>query len=440
MLLFCGTSLILAYAAQPKALASTLILNGLAICFSALLAWRDSPMLNGLALFGIAASLAVASGRNFSRTAFAKRISQYFRTFLDTALHAIIGFLLLLENEIQWRKSSETGIWRHLRTALSGILIALPFLVLFAILFSSADAVFRDRLKALLQFDLKNFILNTFWTGMICWMTAGYLRKSLIVPEKPPVLPAERNPWLTSAELNIALGCVNILFLSFVVVQLKYFFGGSSTIKVTADLTYAEYARRGFFELVAASVLVLPLLLLADSLHPEKKSKAGFRALSGMMVGLLLVIMLSAGRRMHLYQTEYGLTELRFYVSAFIMALTVAFFWFCGTVLCGKRPLFAGGLFCIGALSIFALHAVNPDAWIARVNLARQTEGKLFDPHYIATLSADAAPAIMDALPKLSEKERAAVTTRLKLNGSMYDWRSWNWSRFRGSKSIQKTR
>jgi hypothetical protein len=64
--------------------------------------------------------------------------------------------------------------------------------------------------------------------------------------------------------VSVALWILNLLFLGFMAVQLRYLFGGADLVEVTAGLGYAEYARRGFFELVATAALVVPILLVAD--------------------------------------------------------------------------------------------------------------------------------------------------------------------------------
>ena len=57
---------------------------------------------------------------------------------------------------------------------------------------------------------------------------------------------------------------VDLLFLAFVLVQFRYLFGGAELVRGLTGMSYADYARRGFFELVAVAALSLPLLLLAD--------------------------------------------------------------------------------------------------------------------------------------------------------------------------------
>jgi hypothetical protein len=67
---------------------------------------------------------------------------------------------------------------------------------------------------------------------------------------KPKVRrPNGRVALLGPVELSIVLGLLDILFLAFVLVQFRYLFGGAELVRVSTSLTYAEYARRGFFEL-----------------------------------------------------------------------------------------------------------------------------------------------------------------------------------------------
>src|SRR5205085_5750237 len=140
---------------------------------------------------------------------------------------------------------------------------------------------------------------------------------------------------------------LDALFLCFVCVQVRYLFGGATWVAQVAGLTYAEYARRGFFELVWATALVLPLLLALHWLlrTDDRAAQRIFRALAAAQLVLLFVVIASALTRMRLYQREYGLTELRLYTTAFMGWLALVFVWFAATVLRGARERFACGAF-----------------------------------------------------------------------------------------------
>src|SRR5207248_10267848 len=107
---------------------------------------------------------------------------------------------------------------------------------------------------------------------------------------------------LGATEVAAALAVVDLLFLAFVLVQLRYLFGGQGLVETRVHLTYAQYARHGFFELVAVALLVLPLLLGADYLTRGAERRARLvRMLSVALVALVLVVMASALQRMRLY-------------------------------------------------------------------------------------------------------------------------------------------
>jgi hypothetical protein len=250
---------------------------------------------------------------------------------------------------------------------------------------------------------------------------------------------------LGAVEVGVVLGLLNVLFACFVIVQFRYFFGGAARVMSITELTYAEYARRGFFELTWVAGLVLPLLLITHALlrRTDRHAVAEriFRPLAGTQVALLFVIMASAVARMRLYQSEYGLTELRLYTTAFMLWLGLVFIWFTWTVLVrGARERFACGALVAAFLTIGLLHLLNPDAYIVRANTAHARAGRAFDAEYAASLSADAVPALISALPSLSREERCFVarelsqrSTRSGFNG---DWRAWNLARSRAWHAI----
>lgn len=152
-------------------------------------------------------------------------------------------------------------------------------------------------------------------------------------------------------------------------VQFRAFVGGKSFVAAHVDVTYASHARQGFFQLVAVAALVLPVLLLADWLVP--RTTRALRVLSGTLIVLLFCVIASALERMRLYEHRFGLTELRFFTTGFMLWLAVLFLWFLVTVLRGRRERFAVGALASGFAAILVVHAVNPDAVIARVDARR---------------------------------------------------------------------
>jgi hypothetical protein len=160
------------------------------------------------------------------------------------------------------------------------------------------------------------------------------------------------------------------------------------------------------------------------------------------MVMLLYLMLASALWRMRLYTAEYGLTELRFYTTAFMGWLVLVFGWLAATVLRGHRRRFGAGAVAAAFLVLAVLNLANPDALIARTNLARGLTGKSVDADYIASLSADALPAIDGMLPLLAEPVRTGVTSAVEAR-----WQSevspadrWNISFARARRHLSATR
>ncbi len=142
---------------------------------------------------------------------------------------------------------------------------------------------------------------------------------------------------LGTVEVSVILGLINLLFLSFVIFQVPYLFGGMELVQNTPDFKLAEYARRGFGELVAVSALVLPMLLLGHWLVRKDKpvTETLFRVLAGVQIALLFVIMASAVQRLVLLTGNlgYGMTTVRLYPLIVMAWLAVVFVWFGATVL-----------------------------------------------------------------------------------------------------------
>ena len=158
-----------------------------------------------------------------------------------------------------------------------------------------------------------------------------------------------------------------------------------------------------------------------------------------MQVVLVGVMLVSAHRRMQLYVDEYGLTELCLYTTAFMFWLGALLLWFAATVLTGRRAQFLIGAIATGIAVIVVLHAIDPDDRIVRTNVERAAAGKrTLDSSYVASLSADAAPVLVAALPRIPVAQRTCTAKHLldADAADQSDWRSWNASRVRAHATI----
>lgn len=410
--------------------------------FAATFAWRDSPTLNALSLLSLVLLCSMLALRVRIGKLALSGVWDHLQSLIFGSLFILLGPAFLIFSDTKWRELPSDG-WSKKSLAIGrGLALAAPLLLVFGGLFAAADEVFQNLLARTFNVDASVVVTHLFLTGLFAWITAGFLRLLFISTG----MIDQAGTGTVSLSLGIietatVIGLLDALFLAFVLVQFRYFFGGKTNIPSGRGVEYAEYARHGFFELVWVSVLVLPLLLGAHWLlrKDNPAHERIFRILAGIKIALLAVIMVSAMQRMRLYQSECGLTELRVYTMAFMIWLAIVFVWFAVTVLRGQRERFAFGAIIIGLAMIAALHFVNPDALIARVNFQRAREGKSFDASYTSSLSADALPTVMANLPTVKAEDQKIIQEQIKQRWDYYNfggWRSWNWARLKGKRAL----
>ncbi len=417
------------------------------LLFSFLFLWRDSTVLKMLNVFALLVTLSLVILRAQGGAIRIAGIVEYTLGSTIASLNAAFGVFPLALGKTEWRKKLlGEGRPRRALAVARGVLFSFPFLLIFGGLFMGADAVFSNLVQKVLRLNFRILFSHFFLAAFFAWIVAGYLRGVVFGKEWEKVL-CLRFPSLSvgTIEIGTVLGLLDLLFLLFVVVQFRYFFGGATLVQATTGLTYSEYARRGFFELLAVAMLALPLLLVMHWLLARNDPSADrvFRVLAFLQILLLFVIMVSAFQRMRLYEAEYGLSEQRLYPTAFMAWLAVVFVWFALTVLRGRREGFWFGAMLAGFALVAVLQALNPDALIARTNLARAREGRRFDARYVTWLSADAVPDLLAGLPNLAPQDRCALAASLLARWPVSerpDWRSWTRSRAQAWKLVEQNR
>lgn len=393
------------------------------VVFAAALAWRDAPLLKltSFAVVGVTFSLpAFRAGRAWVRRA---GIGEYVVALVSAGAHAVLGAIAALLS-LDWdqlrSQSRGSPAGRRVLAGVRGVALALPLLVVFGGLLITADDVFARMVTNTLRIDLETIASHVLLIGFLTWITTGALIGFLRGTASAPLMQEVdlRGGRIGAAEITVALGLLGLLFAVFVGVQFRYLFGGTALVEVTPGLTYAEYARRGFFELVAVVALALPLLLISDWLlrRDSSRDERTFRIVAGAHILLLLAIAASGLQRMRAYVDAYGLTELRFHVTAVLLLICVVLLWFGATVLRDRRQSFAFGSLLAAIATAAILIVVNPDAVIARTNIERaqsRTTDTPFDVVYATSLSADAVPVLIDRLPALEGEEQCRVAQRL---------------------------
>jgi hypothetical protein len=231
---------------------------------------------------------------------------------------------------------------------------------------------------------------------------------------------------------------VDLLFAAFVAVQFAYFFGGRTRVLTHESLTFAQYARTGFWQLLAATAITGGVLAFAW-MAGGREHRSAFRWLAGSLVVLDLVVLASAFRRLTLYEDTFGWTWPRLAVHATILAVGVLLLCALVAVVRGGVAWLPSAAVAVAAVTLIVFSALNPDAFIAQRNLERYARTGDLDVTELRGLSADAVPVLAEALPTLDECARLHV-------GALFDdtsaleqrsgWASWNLGRERGADVI----
>ncbi len=382
------------------------------------LVWRDAEQLVVVDVFALLALVGLATTGRITESLDRLGAFDLVRGAVTLGLGTVGGPIPAAAGDIAWAEMPGTSRTRRVMVVLAGLVAAIPVLLLFGNLFGQADPLFRQWVAKVFAFDLARVVQHVAFACFVAWLAAGALRAALWRegrrPDWLPTLPAGGE--VPAGAVLGFVGSIGALFALFVGFQARELFLDSAQFQALTGVTISEYARSGFFELLAVGALTLPMLLGADWLLSRREPAAArwFHRLTAVVLVLLVLVLASAYQRMLLYRDYYGLTEQRFYALAFMTWLALVFAWFGVTVLRGRRPRFLPGAIAAGYAALLILNVVNPDAVVARVNLERAAAGSPLDADYLAKLSADAVPVVLDAIGKGRVPEGCALEGRLR--------------------------
>jgi hypothetical protein len=382
-------------------------------------------------------------------------LTDYFVKYLQL-LVSMMGrpFELIAQTRKEMAESGAPKMKLPIWPAVRGLLIALPIVLFFGALLASADLVFGHQVATFFeQFDTRRifeYILRLILIPAYAFCIAGIIlhaatqsKDEKILGEDKPVI----KPFLGFTETGIVLVSVGSLFLLFVAIQIRYFFGGEVNIGVEG-YTYSEYARRGFNELLAVAFFSL-LMILGLSTITKRESPAQKRIYSGLsivIVAEVIVILVSSFQRITLANDWHGFSRLRIYPQVFLVWLGILFVTVVMLEIMQKERYFA----CAAALASIgfavSLSILNVDALIVKHNVLRAVQGKHFNVTHLATLSTDAVPALMEEFqdPTLPAEVHEGIGAALlchyyaPANELPPTWQSYNVSRWRAHQVLKE--
>jgi len=408
---------VLAYLEGRKPAGLTWLMAGITLFFSAMIFIREEPFTTFinvlLSLIGLGLLALTFSSGLWIRYSLADMVTGIARLVSGTLAggSSLLATSRKMEVEDQKdvyvpKKPKAISFWAIFR----GVLLAFPIVFFLALLLVSADPVFSKELERIL--DIKKFMeyaVRLAMVGIIGYLLSGIYLYSLEKSHRSDLIGMDK-PWFPAflgfTESAIVLGSVNILFAFFVVVQFKYFFGGQTNI-VVDGFTYAEYARRGFGELIAVAILSLILFLgLSAVTRRESPGKQKwFTGLGLVLVCLVAVILVSSFQRLSLLEAAYGFTRSRTYSHIFMVWLGILLAAVIVLEIINYRRGFAMAALIVLVGFGATLNFINIDGFIVRANVERARAGEELDYMYFQELSTDSIPQALSEFRATNDPE-----------------------------------
>jgi hypothetical protein len=334
---------------------------------------------------------------------------------------------------------------KNLIKILAGLTISLPLVLIVIPLLASADKVFKHYLDNIPNIFtgispediLPRIIVITFISlASFSYIWSLHNKK----PFEQQLFKTKEKTQLKVWDpviISTILVCVNLIYAMFVMIQFTYLLGGAKPL----GFSFSEYARRGFFELVAVSLINFSILLFNINFTRDTDKKLYFlvKLLNTFLILCTLIMLYSAHYRMWLYEDAYGYTYLRVFTHSFmvfifiLLIVTAVKVW-------NDKLLLLKYYIVIGLVCYMAINFINVDKIIASKNIDRFTNGKPLDIAYFNDLSFD---SIKYLEKYVDHKEYGAKVREVLLNKKLTlkrksHWQSFNISEYKAAKILTK--
>lgn len=320
-----------------------------------------------------------------------------------------------------------------------GVIVTVPMLIIVIPLLMSSDKIVEEYTVAWVE----NIAISTESVArtiiFLCVISYAYAQSNLpkisIFKAEIPKIKMQK----TEEVLKIVQGrkyssitfliVMNTVYMAFVFVQIKYLFFKLGSLP--EGITYAQYAREGFIQLVLVVIINIVIMLTVEWLHEEKIKIV--RTLEGIMLVLSFCMAVSAFYRMNLYETQYGYTVLRLLVYLFLAFLFFGMIGL-GIYLITDNKNILHGISTVAVIYYVAISLWNIEGFIATKNIERyEITGKI-DVYYLEDLSADANKAIQKGfeesiLDNLEREEKKVLLQKIENKKEVDSFQNWNMQR-----------
>ncbi|PLS07294.1 DUF4153 domain-containing protein [Neobacillus cucumis] len=329
-------------------------------------------------------------------------------------------------------------IWKKI---LIGVVISLPVLVVVLRLLMTADSQF-----ALLVGDIPDLFRIVDAEGVfrfivvVIAMSAFFGLMQVLYIKQVTVM--KKQEWQAPLKLDTVISItvlvlINIVYILFTIVQFKYFFSGS----LQGDYTYAEYARKGFFELLFVTLINLSITIVVLSLGDSGKN--GIRIMRQVLLTILVltsaVMLSSAFLRLSMYEDAYGFTFTRVLVHSFMIFLVVIFTYTLVKIWVEKLSLFH--FYFITALIYYtAISIIDLDKMVVKENINRYEETGKIDAYYLGSLSSTGVLGLIQLYEQgenIPHLETILRNKQMDVQRENSTWQGYNFKREQASQKLK---
>jgi hypothetical protein len=372
-----------------------------------------------------------------------RRAIWYHWSFLAIVMKSIGASIIYSKNIIStFVNQSKKGVNEHsyqvIKKIFIGLIISGPILFIVLILLSSADVEFRRIVFNIpgdmfqIEFGEKfiRFVAVIFFTFAFFSLMQVLFHKHVRFEQN---IGAQRSFSWDPIIIWTLLISLNAVYLLFTVVQFRYLF----TDRLVNGFTYAEYARRGFFELLMVTILNLSILVivLAYMKHHHIWKKQMTRVLLTFLVTFTGVMLVSSFLRLMMYEGAYGFTFSRVLAHSFMLYLMIVLFYTFLKIWIDRLSL-AHFFLLSGLIYYTALNVININQLVVTENLERYNKTGKVDIHYLDSMSYTGWLGLIElyeANPDIPELEKLLKERKLEATiDGIHDvtpWWDWNWSR-----------
>ncbi|MEV4770094.1 DUF4153 domain-containing protein [Micromonospora humida] len=395
-----------------------------ALALLAVLAFRNAWWLVTFCVLGAlgCATLAIVGGRQ-----------------VRSILFSLVAAPFAALRGLPWvrRHVTATGGGQLVPRVVGSVAATAVVLLVFGLLLSSADAAFDQVLGAVVPEVNVDTVFRWLFLAAVGGSIAVAATYTLAAPPDLSTVDREGRRRLGILEWAPAIAALTLLFVGFVAVQFTVLFGGQRHVLRTAGLSYAEYARSGFWQLTVVTLLTVAVLggVSRWARRESRAERVLLRALLGLLSALSVVIVVSALSRMYTYQKVYSFTGERIFVMAFELLLGAVFLMVLVAGVRWRGRWIPGATVGLAVVMLLSLAVLNPEDYAARRNIARYEQSGKIDAWYLRALSADATPALAD----LPDRIRRCTLSWIDDDLAEPDpWYAWNLGRTRARAELQR--